>query len=255
MFFCVFLNNNKVLLVCADQTVGSDCGIRRVWCLLFPCLSWQSYLAPGKKSLVKPVLWWWWGGGGEGRGTIFYTGVHQELLDMPVTVHVPSPPVNLRAIALSSTSISVHWGPPQEPKGQITHYSLIYYEVGSTGEEEVTVEQTSYVLQKWVLCRSAAQPFKFCKFPYVLPCWFHCNYLYVWLHTSRTFDAIMFGYVLLCYNIWLCKCKMTADHSFSHFGSSVWNSPPLHIRSGMLQLLILFKSAVKTHLFNLQEFD
>ena len=74
--------------------------------------------------------------------------IRQELLAFWVTVHVPSPPVNLRANALSSTSISVHWGPPQEPKGQITHYSLIYYEVGSTGEEEVTVTETSYVLQK-----------------------------------------------------------------------------------------------------------
>lgn len=61
-------------------------------------------------------------------------------------VHVPSPPVNLLATALSSTSISITWGPPQDPKGQITHYSLFYYQVGSN-EEDVNVPDTSHVLQ------------------------------------------------------------------------------------------------------------
>lgn len=63
-------------------------------------------------------------------------------------VHVPSPPVNLRARAVSSNSIEVHWGPPQDPKGDISHYVLIYYEVGSTREEEVKVTGTEYTLTK-----------------------------------------------------------------------------------------------------------
>ncbi|XP_070178153.1 neogenin-like isoform X2 [Littorina saxatilis] len=61
-------------------------------------------------------------------------------------VHVPSPPVNLRAVTVSSTTIALTWGPPADPKGQITHYSLIYYQVGSVGEQEVTVMGTSHTL-------------------------------------------------------------------------------------------------------------
>ncbi|PVD36565.1 hypothetical protein C0Q70_03550 [Pomacea canaliculata] len=61
-------------------------------------------------------------------------------------VHVPSPPVNLVATPLSSSAIYVHWGVPQEPKGDISHYSLVYYQVGSTGETEIQVQATEHTL-------------------------------------------------------------------------------------------------------------
>ncbi|XP_076438813.1 neogenin-like [Babylonia areolata] len=63
-------------------------------------------------------------------------------------IHVPSPPVNLVANTLSSTSIAVHWGEPLEPKGKIIHYTLFYYEVGSpVGDEPIKVSDTSYILK------------------------------------------------------------------------------------------------------------
>lgn len=61
---------------------------------------------------------------------------------------MPSPPVNLRATPLSSTSIIVQWEAPQDPKGEISHYSLIYYEVGSTGEQEVRVFGKEHILKR-----------------------------------------------------------------------------------------------------------
>ena len=49
------------------------------------------------------------------------------------------------------------------------------------------------------------------------------------------------------------KCKTKGDCAFSYSGPSVWNSLPLHIRNATT--IDTFKSALKTHLFNLQEFD
>ena len=51
----------------------------------------------------------------------------------------------------------------------------------------------------------------------------------------------------------LYKCKTKSDRAFSYFGPSVWNSLPLHIRKSTT--IDAFKSALRTHLFNLQEFD
>ena len=51
----------------------------------------------------------------------------------------------------------------------------------------------------------------------------------------------------------LYKCKTKGDRAFSYFGPSVRKSLPLHIRNATT--LDTFKSAVKTHLFNLQDFD
>ncbi|KAL8622320.1 hypothetical protein ACOMHN_043324 [Nucella lapillus] len=62
-------------------------------------------------------------------------------------IHVPSPPVNLVTHTRSSTSIAVSWEKPLEPKGQITHYTLFYYEVGSPlGDEPIKVMETSHTL-------------------------------------------------------------------------------------------------------------
>ena len=47
-------------------------------------------------------------------------------------------------------------------------------------------------------------------------------------------------------------CKTKGDRAFSCFCPSVWNSLPLHIRYTTINT---FKSALRTHLFNLQEFD
>ena len=51
----------------------------------------------------------------------------------------------------------------------------------------------------------------------------------------------------------LYKCTTKSDCAFSFFGPSVWNSLPLHIRN--TTTIDTFKSALKTHLFNLQESD
>ena len=49
------------------------------------------------------------------------------------------------------------------------------------------------------------------------------------------------------------KCKKKGDRAFSYFGSSVWNSLPLHIRNATT--IDTFKSALETYLFSLQESD
>ena len=52
----------------------------------------------------------------------------------------------------------------------------------------------------------------------------------------------------------LYMCKTKSDRAFSYFGSSVWNSLPLHITIAT-KTIHTFKSALKTYLFNLQESD
>ncbi|KAK3094564.1 hypothetical protein FSP39_003463 [Pinctada imbricata] len=61
-------------------------------------------------------------------------------------VDVPSPAVNVRATPLSPHSILVQWDPPQMPKGIITKYILIYYEVGVNGEHRKEVKGTTFTL-------------------------------------------------------------------------------------------------------------
>ena len=51
----------------------------------------------------------------------------------------------------------------------------------------------------------------------------------------------------------LYKCKTRGDRAFSYAGPSVWNSLPLHIRNATT--IDTFKSALKTHLVNFQDFD
>ena len=48
------------------------------------------------------------------------------------------------------------------------------------------------------------------------------------------------------------ECKTKGGRAFSHFGPSVWNSLPLHIRNAAT--IDTFKSALKTHLLNLKQF-
>ncbi|CAG5130561.1 unnamed protein product, partial [Candidula unifasciata] len=62
-------------------------------------------------------------------------------------VLVPSPPINLKATALSSNSIAVTWDPPVESKGVVELYVLIYYKVGSKSEDEIRVKETFYTLK------------------------------------------------------------------------------------------------------------
>ena len=51
----------------------------------------------------------------------------------------------------------------------------------------------------------------------------------------------------------LYKYKMKGDRAFSHFGPSVWNSLPPHIRNAAT--VTTFKSALKTHLVSLYPSD
>ena len=51
----------------------------------------------------------------------------------------------------------------------------------------------------------------------------------------------------------LYKCKTKSDRAFNYSGPSVWNSLQLEIRNATTT--DTFKSALKTHLFNLQDFD
>ena len=51
----------------------------------------------------------------------------------------------------------------------------------------------------------------------------------------------------------LYKCKTICDRVFAYFGSSVWNSLPLHIRNAAA--IDTFKSSLTTYFFNLQESD
>ena len=51
----------------------------------------------------------------------------------------------------------------------------------------------------------------------------------------------------------LYMCKTKGDRAFSYYGSSAWNSVPLHIRNATT--IDTFKFVLKTFLFNLQESD
>nr|KAI8752120.1 neogenin-like; partial [Biomphalaria glabrata] len=80
-------------------------------------------------------------------------GVSQEEAKLTVTTgqdaSVPSPPMNLQAIPISSAEIHIKWEPPLEPNGIIKSYFLFYYKVGSKVESEVTVSNstTSYTMR------------------------------------------------------------------------------------------------------------
>ncbi|KAK3580125.1 hypothetical protein CHS0354_034065 [Potamilus streckersoni] len=58
-------------------------------------------------------------------------------------VDVPSEARNLQARALSPTSVGITWEPPLDPKGAITQYDLIYYAVGDSDEQRVTVARSA----------------------------------------------------------------------------------------------------------------
>lgn len=47
-----------------------------------------------------------------------------------LSVHVPGPPKNLKAVALSPTSVHVSWEPPESPGETIQKYKLFYIEDG-----------------------------------------------------------------------------------------------------------------------------
>lgn len=63
-----------------------------------------------------------------------------------VAVHVPGSPVNVKAVPVSSTSITVSWDPPLEEQEPITKYSVSYYKMGDTREQEHEMTDTSYTL-------------------------------------------------------------------------------------------------------------
>ena len=48
------------------------------------------------------------------------------------TISAPSPPVNLAAVSLNATAISITWSRPAQPNGQITLYEIQYNAVGSS---------------------------------------------------------------------------------------------------------------------------
>ena len=54
--------------------------------------------------------------------------------------------MNLRAMALSPTSVKVEWDPPAQPNGVITNYKLYSYEVGANKENQVDVSGTVHQL-------------------------------------------------------------------------------------------------------------
>jgi hypothetical protein len=58
-------------------------------------------------------------------------GISSDLLEVTTKpeVHVPGPPVKLKVMATSPTSLLVQWGPPAQSNGPIQHYNLFYMEV------------------------------------------------------------------------------------------------------------------------------
>ena len=60
---------------------------------------------------------------------MFTVLIHLSLI---FTVSAPSPPINVVAVSLNATAISITWSRPAEPNGQITRYEIQYNAVGSS---------------------------------------------------------------------------------------------------------------------------
>ena len=60
---------------------------------------------------------------------MFTVLIHLSLI---FTISAPSPPINPVAVSLNATAISIMWGRPAEPNGQITRYEIQYNAVGSS---------------------------------------------------------------------------------------------------------------------------
>ncbi|KAG1673521.1 Neogenin [Nymphon striatum] len=61
--------------------------------------------------------------------------------------HVPSSPTNLRAVAVSPTTLAIQWDPPKKLNGPIEEYKLYYMQVGTSEEHETTTRLTSHILK------------------------------------------------------------------------------------------------------------
>lgn len=61
-------------------------------------------------------------------------------------VQVPGPAPNLRATAISPTSVSVSWGTPLSGNGDIQNYKLYYMEKGAGNEQDFDIAGLSYIV-------------------------------------------------------------------------------------------------------------
>lgn len=61
-------------------------------------------------------------------------------------VNVPSPPLNLRAVPSSTTSVRVSWVAPEHPYGDVLGYKVYYYGSAIDEEQELSVTGTDTTL-------------------------------------------------------------------------------------------------------------
>ncbi|XP_021933563.1 neogenin isoform X2 [Zootermopsis nevadensis] len=75
-------------------------------------------------------------------------GLGSDLLEVTTKpeVHVPGPPVKLRVIPASPTSLLVQWGPPEQSNGHIQHYNMFYMEGDSAEEHHVVTSDLQFEL-------------------------------------------------------------------------------------------------------------
>ncbi|XP_068083914.1 neogenin [Anabrus simplex] len=75
-------------------------------------------------------------------------GASSETLEVRTQpeVHVPGPPVGLRAVATSPTSLLVQWQPPELSNGPVQVYKMFYMEEGSIEEHHIDTSDLQYEL-------------------------------------------------------------------------------------------------------------
>ncbi|KFM76351.1 hypothetical protein X975_12770, partial [Stegodyphus mimosarum] len=74
------------------------------------------------------------------------------IVETQAEVHVPGAPKNLKAVALSPTSILVSWDPPEPASEPVQKYKLFYMEEGlytsrTSEEREVSITETTHTLR------------------------------------------------------------------------------------------------------------
>ena len=80
---------------------------------------------------------------------------------------------------------------------------------------------------------------------------FYCKmYLTFYLNVEPE-GKYLYTETIKLYYIVLYKTK--GERAFSHFGPSIWNSLPSHIRNAAT--ITTFKSALKTHYFSMYHYD
>ena len=77
---------------------------------------------------------------------LYHLSLNHNCLNLIIFIDPKSPPTNLSTPAINSTSLTLSWGPPDEPDGVITEYKLQCSERGEMFNWTVMGSQTTTTL-------------------------------------------------------------------------------------------------------------